>query len=60
MLFFLLSSGAALTRVFFSLALGHALDEMQAHRFLEAFDMTLTVRKMREALREKGAIGDKV
>eukprot|EP01104_Vermistella_antarctica_P019547 TRINITY_DN7708_c0_g1_i1.p1 TRINITY_DN7708_c0_g1~~TRINITY_DN7708_c0_g1_i1.p1 ORF type:complete len:347 (+),score=102.90 TRINITY_DN7708_c0_g1_i1:50-1042(+) len=39
---------------------GCSLDEMQAHRFLEAFDMTLTVRKMREGLRDTGAIGDRV
>eukprot|EP01104_Vermistella_antarctica_P010360 TRINITY_DN275_c0_g1_i1.p1 TRINITY_DN275_c0_g1~~TRINITY_DN275_c0_g1_i1.p1 ORF type:complete len:364 (-),score=124.54 TRINITY_DN275_c0_g1_i1:145-1101(-) len=40
--------------------LGNELDEMQAHRFLEAFQETLTVRALRDKLRATGAIGDKV
>ena len=35
---------------------GHELDELNAHRLLEAFDETMTVREMREGLRAKGAI----
>ena len=31
---------------------GCELDEMTAHRFLENFEETLTVREMREVLRE--------
>eukprot|EP01095_Lingulamoeba_sp_RSL-Kostka_P006767 TRINITY_DN213_c0_g1_i6.p1 TRINITY_DN213_c0_g1~~TRINITY_DN213_c0_g1_i6.p1 ORF type:complete len:205 (-),score=124.35 TRINITY_DN213_c0_g1_i6:300-914(-) len=38
---------------------GCGLDEMNAHRFLEAFDETMTVREMRANLRESGAIGEK-
>jgi DNA repair exonuclease SbcCD ATPase subunit len=36
---------------------GSALDEMNAHVFLEHFKETMTVRAMRERLRESGAIG---
>jgi hypothetical protein len=36
------------------------LDELQAHRLLEAFDETMTVREMRTYLRQHGAIGDRV
>ena len=36
---------------------GSGLDEMKAHVFLERFDETLTVRALRERLRETGAIG---
>ena len=36
---------------------GCALDELQAHRFLEKFHETLTVQAMREKLRSTGAIG---
>merc|ERR1711915_1028221 len=36
---------------------GCALDELQAHRFLETFAETLTVLAMRAKLRESGAIG---
>ncbi len=35
-------------------------DELNAHRFLEAFGETMTVREMRDNLRAKGAIGDRV
>lgn len=35
---------------------GSTLDEMQAHRFLEAIKETLTVQAMREKLRSTGAI----
>eukprot|EP00013_Stygamoeba_regulata_P022984 CAMPEP_0177645250 /NCGR_PEP_ID=MMETSP0447-20121125/9149_1 /TAXON_ID=0 /ORGANISM="Stygamoeba regulata, Strain BSH-02190019" /LENGTH=308 /DNA_ID=CAMNT_0019147721 /DNA_START=15 /DNA_END=941 /DNA_ORIENTATION=+ len=40
--------------------LGCAVDELCAHRFLEAFQETLTVRAMRTELRKSGAIGDRV
>jgi len=33
---------------------------LQMHRFLEAFQETMTVREMRDTLRAKGAIGDAV
>merc|ERR1712232_859736 len=36
---------------------GCGLDEMKAHVFLEKFDETLTVRALREKLRQTGAIG---
>jgi len=36
------------------------LDELQAHRLLESFDETMTVREMRTYLRQHGAIGDRV
>jgi len=36
---------------------GCALDELNAHRFLEHFNLTMTVREMRNGLRETGAIG---
>jgi len=39
---------------------GSALDEAQAHRFLEKFDETMTVAAMREKLRSTGAIGAKI
>src|SRR3954453_10502320 len=39
---------------------GCALDELQAHRFLEKFNETLTVQAMRERLRSTGAIGAQV
>ena len=35
---------------------GSALDELQAHRFLEKFHETLTVQGMREKLRSTGAL----
>lgn len=35
---------------------GKSLDEMQAHRFLETIQETLTVQAMREKLRSTGAI----
>jgi len=38
---------------------GNALDELNAHVFLEHFKETLTVREMRTKLRETGAIGEK-
>ena len=38
-------------------ATGNALDEMEAHRFLEAFDEAHTVLQMRSALRKTGALG---
>eukprot|EP01095_Lingulamoeba_sp_RSL-Kostka_P003725 TRINITY_DN1472_c0_g1_i1.p1 TRINITY_DN1472_c0_g1~~TRINITY_DN1472_c0_g1_i1.p1 ORF type:complete len:378 (+),score=231.65 TRINITY_DN1472_c0_g1_i1:65-1198(+) len=38
---------------------GSGLDEMMAHRFLEKFGETLTVRALRTKLRETGAIGEK-
>jgi len=38
-------------------AVGTALDEMEAHRFLEAFDEAHTVLEMRSALRKSGALG---
>jgi len=38
---------------------GAALDELNAHRLLEMFDETLTVREMRTQLRSVGAIGEK-
>jgi len=37
-------------------AAGTALDELNAHRFLEAFKEPLTVREMRETLRNSGVI----
>lgn len=39
---------------------GCELDELNAHRFLEFFQETQTVREMRDSLRSTGAIGDKV
>jgi len=39
---------------------GCALDELQAHRFLEKYNETLTVHAMREKLRSTGAIGSQV
>ena len=39
---------------------GCELDELNAHRFLEFFNETQTVREMRDSLRSTGAIGDKV
>ena len=38
---------------------GCALDELNAHRLLEIFDETLTVREMRTQLRSVGAIDEK-
>ena len=38
-------------------ATGNALDEMEAHRFLEAFDEAHTVLQMRSSLRKTGALG---
>jgi myosin heavy subunit len=38
---------------------GSGLDELNAHRLLEIFDETLTVREMRTQLRSVGAIGEK-
>eukprot|EP00009_Paramoeba_aestuarina_P006883 CAMPEP_0201520418 /NCGR_PEP_ID=MMETSP0161_2-20130828/11187_1 /ASSEMBLY_ACC=CAM_ASM_000251 /TAXON_ID=180227 /ORGANISM="Neoparamoeba aestuarina, Strain SoJaBio B1-5/56/2" /LENGTH=210 /DNA_ID=CAMNT_0047918777 /DNA_START=40 /DNA_END=668 /DNA_ORIENTATION=+ len=38
-------------------AAGNALDELEAHRFLEAFDEAHTVLQMRSALRKTGALG---
>jgi len=35
---------------------GNEVDEMQMHRFLEQFKETLTVREMRDSLRDSGAI----
>ena len=35
---------------------GCELDELNAHRLLEAFEQTMTVRELREGLRTKGAI----
>merc|ERR1712125_292733 len=35
---------------------GNALDEMMAHKFLEEFKETLTVRELRAKLRSTGAI----
>jgi len=37
---------------------GSGLDEMMAHRFLEEFNETLTVRELRDKLRRAGAIGE--
>ena len=37
---------------------GSHLDEMAAHRFLEIFKETMTVREMRTKLRSSGAIGE--
>jgi len=37
---------------------GSSLDELNAHRFLEHFRETMTVREMREKLRSVGAIGE--
>lgn len=39
---------------------GNELDELSAHRFLEFFHETLTVKEMRDTLRSLGAIVDKV
>jgi hypothetical protein len=39
---------------------GSTLDEMQAHRFLEAIKETLTVQAMREKLRSTGAIAGQI
>jgi hypothetical protein len=39
---------------------GNAVDELQAHRFLEKFQETLTVTEMRENLRSTGAISGTV
>ena len=39
--------------------LGTGLDELNAHRLLEAFDETLTVRAMRTELRSTKALGEK-
>jgi len=39
---------------------GNEVDEMQMHRYLEAFSETMTVREMRDTLRSKGAISDSV
>jgi len=36
---------------------GNALDELQAHVFLEKFNETLTVKALRDSLRATGAIG---
>ena len=38
-------------------ATGNALDELEAHRFLEAFDEAHTVLQMRSSLRKTGALG---
>jgi len=37
---------------------GNEVDELIMHRFLEAFQETLTVREMRDSLRESGAVID--
>ena len=37
---------------------GNALDEVNAHRFLELFKETMTVREMRAKLRASGAMGE--
>lgn len=37
---------------------GCALDELQAHRFLEKFHETMTVQAMREKLRSTGAVAN--
>jgi hypothetical protein len=39
---------------------GTHLDELQAHRLLECFGETMTVREMRTYLRQHGAIGERV
>jgi len=39
---------------------GCALDELNAHRFLEHFHETMTVQAMRDKLRSTGAIGDRI
>ena len=39
-------------------ASGNALDEMEAHRFLEAFDEAHTVLQMRSQLRKTGALAE--
>eukprot|EP01104_Vermistella_antarctica_P019295 TRINITY_DN74_c0_g1_i1.p1 TRINITY_DN74_c0_g1~~TRINITY_DN74_c0_g1_i1.p1 ORF type:complete len:303 (+),score=109.63 TRINITY_DN74_c0_g1_i1:44-910(+) len=39
---------------------GCALDEMQLHRVLEKLDRSLTVRDLRNKLRDAGAVGDRV
>jgi hypothetical protein len=38
---------------------GSSLNELEMHRFLEAFDETMTVLAMRKKLRESGAITDR-
>lgn len=38
---------------------GHELDELNAHRFLEAFHETMTVKEMRDKLRAKQALKEK-
>eukprot|EP01095_Lingulamoeba_sp_RSL-Kostka_P009394 TRINITY_DN323_c1_g3_i1.p1 TRINITY_DN323_c1_g3~~TRINITY_DN323_c1_g3_i1.p1 ORF type:complete len:333 (+),score=188.91 TRINITY_DN323_c1_g3_i1:106-1104(+) len=35
---------------------GNGLDELNAHRFLEAFDETMTVRELRNSLKQSGAV----
>lgn len=37
---------------------GNSVDELGAHRFLEFFNETMTVKQMRDVLREVGAIGN--
>ena len=37
---------------------GNGLDELNAHRFLEHFKETMTVREMRTKLKDSGAIGE--
>jgi len=37
---------------------GNEVDELLMHRFLEAFNETLTVKEMRDSLRESGAVID--
>jgi hypothetical protein len=37
----------------------HSLDEVEAHRFLEKLDETLTVLALRSNLRKSGALGEK-
>jgi len=39
---------------------GNSLDELNAHRFLEAFHEPLTVHALRDKLRSTGAIGDRI
>jgi hypothetical protein len=38
---------------------GCEVNELEAHRFLEAFDETMTVREMRTELRKSGAVGQR-
>ena len=38
---------------------GNELDELNAHRFLEAFKQEMTVREMRDLLRKKNALREK-